>query len=91
MIIIRDLGLADYQWYGRPCNSLLITVSNTADEIWLLQHPAVFTQGQAGKAEHMLAPGDIPVIQVDRVGVTSRPWPVSGLLVDRFTAQKYRY
>lgn len=41
---------------------------DTLDEIWLLQHPSVFTQGQAGKAEHVLAPGDIPVIQVDRGG-----------------------
>jgi len=40
----------------------------SADELWLLQHPRVFTQGQAGKAEHVLAPGDIPVIQVDRGG-----------------------
>jgi lipoyl(octanoyl) transferase len=38
------------------------------DELWLVQHPPVFTQGQAGKAEHVLAPGDIPVIQVDRGG-----------------------
>jgi len=41
---------------------------NSADELWLLQHPPVFTQGQAGKAEHVLAPGNIPVIQVDRGG-----------------------
>jgi lipoyl(octanoyl) transferase len=41
---------------------------DTPDELWLLQHPPVFTQGQAGKAEHVLAPGDIPVIQVDRGG-----------------------
>ena len=41
---------------------------NTPDQLWLVQHPAVFTQGQAGKAEHVLAPGDIPVIQVDRGG-----------------------
>jgi len=40
----------------------------TVDELWLLQHPPVFTQGQAGKAEHVLAPGDIPVVQVDRGG-----------------------
>jgi len=40
----------------------------TADEIWLVEHPPVFTQGQAGRAEHILAPGDIPVIQVDRGG-----------------------
>jgi lipoyl(octanoyl) transferase len=41
---------------------------NTADELWLVEHPPVFTQGQAGKAEHILTPGDIPVIQVDRGG-----------------------
>ncbi|WP_245612906.1 lipoyl(octanoyl) transferase LipB [Pararheinheimera texasensis] len=41
---------------------------NTFDEIWLLEHPPVFTQGQAGKAEHLLFPGDIPVVQVDRGG-----------------------
>ncbi|KHN91011.1 lipoyl(octanoyl) transferase LipB [Pectobacterium actinidiae] len=40
----------------------------TPDEIWLVQHPRVFTQGQAGKAEHILMPGDIPVIQSDRGG-----------------------
>ena len=42
--------------------------TDDADQLWLLQHPRVFTQGQAGKAEHVLAPGDIPVIQVDRGG-----------------------
>jgi lipoyl(octanoyl) transferase len=41
---------------------------DTVDELWLVQHPPVFTQGQAGKAEHVLAPGDIPVVQVDRGG-----------------------
>ena len=40
----------------------------TCDELWLLQHPPVFTQGVSGKAEHLLAPGDIPVIQIDRGG-----------------------
>lgn len=38
------------------------------DQIWLVEHPPVFTQGLAGKAEHLLAPGDIPVVQVDRGG-----------------------
>jgi len=41
---------------------------STPDEIWVLQHPAVFTLGQAGRPEHLLAPGEIPVIQVDRGG-----------------------
>ena len=42
--------------------------STTVDEIWLLEHEPVFTQGQAGKAEHILTPGNIPVIQTDRGG-----------------------
>jgi len=38
------------------------------DELWIVEHPPVFTQGQAGKEEHLLAPGDIPVVPVDRGG-----------------------
>lgn len=40
----------------------------TEDELWMVEHPPVFTQGQAGKAEHILNAGDIPIIQVDRGG-----------------------
>ncbi|WP_421684688.1 lipoyl(octanoyl) transferase LipB [Stutzerimonas urumqiensis] len=57
----------------------------TADELWLLQHPPVFTQGQAGKAEHVLFPGDIPVVQVDRGGQVTYHGPgqlVAYLLLD---------
>lgn len=42
--------------------------AGTPDEIWLVEHPPVFTLGQAGKPEHVLAPGDIPVVQSDRGG-----------------------
>lgn len=42
--------------------------SETIDQLWLVEHPPVFTQGQAGKAEHLLFPGDIPVVQSDRGG-----------------------
>jgi lipoyl(octanoyl) transferase len=41
---------------------------DTQDELWLVEHPAVFTQGQAGKDEHLLMPGDIEVVKVDRGG-----------------------
>ena len=41
---------------------------DTPDELWLLEHPPVFTQGLAGKAEHLLAPGDIPVVATNRGG-----------------------
>lgn len=41
---------------------------HTQDELWFTEHPPVFTQGQAGKPEHLLSPGDIPVVQTDRGG-----------------------
>jgi lipoyl(octanoyl) transferase len=59
--------------------------ADSDDEIWLLQHPPVFTQGQAGKAEHLLFPGDIPVVQVDRGGQVTYHGPgqlVGYLLLD---------
>jgi lipoyl(octanoyl) transferase len=58
---------------------------SSPDQLWLLQHPAVFTQGQAGRAEHLLAPGDIPVVQVDRGGQVTYHGPgqwVVYLLID---------
>ncbi|WP_051235453.1 lipoyl(octanoyl) transferase LipB [Marinimicrobium agarilyticum] len=42
--------------------------AGTPDQFWLVEHPPVFTQGQAGKPEHLLLPGDIPVVQADRGG-----------------------
>jgi len=42
--------------------------ANTPDEIWFLEHPPVFTLGMSGRREHLLAPGDIPVVQIDRGG-----------------------
>ncbi len=68
-VIVRRLGLQDYSPMLDAMHRLTDQRdSDTADEIWLLEHQAVFTQGQAGKAEHLLAPGDIPVVQVDRGG-----------------------
>lgn len=68
-IILRQLGLQPYETVSQAMH--LFTDrrhDGTPDEIWLVQHPPVFTQGQAGKAEHILTPGDIPVIQSDRGG-----------------------
>ena len=48
---------------------------DTVDELWLVEHPPVFTQGQAGKSEHVLAPGDIPVVQTDRGWMAMRAAP----------------
>ena len=83
---IRKLGLADYQTVWDAMREFTDRRdASTPDEIWLLQHPRVFTQGQAGKAEHVLAPGDIPVIQVDRGGQVTYHGPgqiVGYLLID---------
>ena len=66
---VRRLGLMDYETVWRAMQAFTDQRDeNTPDELWLVEHPPVFTQGQAGRAEHILAPGDIPVIQVDRGG-----------------------
>jgi lipoyl(octanoyl) transferase len=66
---IRELGLVDYERAWRSMQTFTDRRNaGTPDEIWLLQHPPVFTLGQAGKAEHVLAAGDIPVLHVDRGG-----------------------
>ena len=66
---VRRLGLVAYEPVWRKMQAFTDSRDeNSGDELWLVQHPPVFTQGQAGKAEHVLAPGDIPVIQVDRGG-----------------------
>lgn len=83
---IRELGLLPYEpvWHAmQHFTNRRDTV--TPDEIWLLEHPPVFTQGQAGKAEHLLLPGEIPVVQVDRGGQVTYHGPgqlVGYLLLD---------
>lgn len=83
---VRELGLVEYL----PTWQAMQHFTNnrgpqTADEVWLLQHLPVFTQGQAGKAEHLLLPGDIPVVQADRGGQVTYHGPgqlVGYLLLD---------
>ncbi len=66
---VRCLGLMDYEIVWRAMQTFTDERdADTPDEIWLVEHPPVFTQGQAGRAEHVLAAGDIPVIQADRGG-----------------------
>jgi len=68
-LIIRQLSNMDYSkvWHAMQ-NFTDNRNEQTADELWLVEHPPVFTQGQAGKAEHLLMPGDIEVVKVDRGG-----------------------
>lgn len=85
-IVVRQLGRIDYTSCWRAMQDFTDSRDDaTADEIWLLEHPRVFTQGQAGKAEHVLAAGDIPVIQVDRGGQVTYHGPgqlVAYLMID---------
>ena len=66
---IRHLGLVPYEPTWRAMQRFTDERdAATPDEIWLLEHPPVFTLGLNAKREHLLAPGDIPVIQIDRGG-----------------------
>ncbi|WP_320726925.1 lipoyl(octanoyl) transferase LipB [Enterobacter sp. 118C5] len=68
-ILVRHLGLQPYEPVSQAMHDFTDSRDdNTPDEIWLVEHLPVFTQGQAGKAEHLLMTGDIPVIQSDRGG-----------------------
>jgi lipoyl(octanoyl) transferase len=67
--IIRYLGRADYQpTWQRMQQFTAARTALSADELWFLEHPPVFTLGMAGRREHLLAPGDIPVVRTDRGG-----------------------
>ena len=66
---VRELGLVDYEPTWRAMQAFTDRRGpHTDDELWLLSHPPVYTLGQAGRPEHLLAPGEIPVIRVDRGG-----------------------
>lgn len=66
---VRDLGRQPYVPVWRAMQAFTdARTADTPDELWLVEHDPVFTLGQAGKPEHVLMPGDIPVVQVDRGG-----------------------
>ena len=85
---LRELGQLDYErtWLAmQRFTDERKLVPDTQDEVWLVQHPPVFTQGQAGKAEHLLLPGDIPVVKSDRGGQVTYHGPgqlVAYLMLD---------
>ena len=67
--ILRWLGRAEYRptWQAMQCQ-VDASGPSTPDEIWFLEHPPVFTLGMNARPEHLLAPGDIPVVNIDRGG-----------------------
>ena len=69
ILIIRDLGRCDYVAVWREMQAFTAArTQDTPDELWIVEHPPVFTLGLNGKAEHLLNPGKIPVTNVDRGG-----------------------
>ncbi|MCZ6869867.1 MAG: lipoyl(octanoyl) transferase LipB [Gammaproteobacteria bacterium] len=85
-LVVRDLGLCTYTPIWREMQRFTAErTEDSADELWLLEHESVFTQGQAGKSEHLLAPGKIAVVQSDRGGQVTYHGPgqlVAYLLLD---------
>ena len=80
------MGLVEYEptWQAMKAFTAART-AETRDEIWLLQHPPVYTQGLAGKPEHLLRANDIPVVKIDRGGQITYHGPgqiVAYLLLD---------
>jgi lipoyl(octanoyl) transferase len=68
-LIIRQLGRQNYLSCWKAMREFTDQrTESTPDEVWLLEHDPVFTQGQNGKPEHLLNPGDIPVVPIDRGG-----------------------
>nr|WP_158118527.1 lipoyl(octanoyl) transferase LipB [Vibrio cidicii] len=68
-LVVKRLGRQDYSPVWQAMHQFTDQRSEeTRDEVWLVEHNPVFTQGQAGKAEHLLNTGDIPVVQSDRGG-----------------------
>lgn len=83
-VVVRDLGLTSYEPIFHKMQAFTEERgAETLDEIWFTEHESVFTQGQAGKEEHLLAPGDIPVVQTDRGGQVTYhgPGQITGYLL----------
>jgi lipoyl(octanoyl) transferase len=69
MLTLRQLGRVDYAaTFDAMVAFTQARTADTPDELWLCEHPPVFTQGLAGRDDHLLAPGDIPVVQSNRGG-----------------------
>ncbi|MBI5007468.1 MAG: lipoyl(octanoyl) transferase LipB [Nitrosomonadales bacterium] len=83
---VRAIGMVDYEPTWRDMQRFTAErTPDTVDEIWLVQHPPTYTQGQAGKPEHLLNPTSIPVVKIDRGGQITYHGPgqiVAYLLLD---------
>lgn len=90
-LIVRQLNRQDYEPVWQAMQHYTDTRDeNAADEIWLVEHNPVFTQGQAGKEEHLLMPGDIPVVKVDRGGQVTYHGPGQQVLYVLFNLRRLK-
>ena len=84
--LLRWLGRVEYEPTWRAMQDFTARrTADTPDELWLLEHPPVYTQGQVGKPEHLIAATDIPVVPIDRGGQITYHGPgqvVAYVLVD---------
>ncbi|MHB8760373.1 MAG: lipoyl(octanoyl) transferase LipB, partial [Thiobacillus sp.] len=85
-LVVRELGRVAYEPTWRAMQAFTAQRSaDTPDELWMLEHPPVYTLGQAGKREHLIAATDIPVVAIDRGGQITYHGPgqvVAYVLVD---------
>ena len=85
-LVVRRLGRTDYQPTWRAMQEFTATRDGqTPDEIWLLEHPPVFTQGLAGRPEHLLRDTGVPLVRTDRGGQITYHGPgqvIAYLLID---------
>ncbi|MEE2820593.1 MAG: lipoyl(octanoyl) transferase LipB [Pseudomonadota bacterium] len=80
-VIIVDRGVESYeQTHQAMKDQITVLKDGVRAELWCVQHPPVFTQGQAGKAEHVLNPGDTPIVQSDRGGQVTYHGPGQAIL-----------
>lgn len=90
-LIVRQLNRQDYEPVWQAMQDYTDTRNeNAADEIWLVEHNPVFTQGQAGKEEHLLMTGDIPVVKVDRGGQVTYHGPGQQVLYVLFNLRRLK-
>lgn len=90
-LIVRQLGRQRYMPIWQKMQDFTdVRTEQDADEIWLVEHEPVFTQGQAGKDEHLLAPGDIEVIKVDRGGQVTYHGPGQQMMYVLFNLRRLK-
>jgi lipoyl(octanoyl) transferase len=91
-VIVRSLGLQDYPSCWQAMKAFTDQRhEETLDELWIVEHPPVFTQGQNGKPEHILNAGEIPVIQADRGGQVTYHGPGQLMLYTLIDVRRLKF